>query len=604
MGLMTADQLQESAQRHLLLHFSKQELQDLLILERGEGPYVFDTHGRRYVDALSSLFCCQIGYSYGEEMAGAAAEQLSRLAFNTNWGTAHPPAVELAERLSEVAPPGLDRVFFTSGGSEAVEAAWKLVREHFLALAQPQRTKAIARDIAYHGVTLGALSFTGIPRFKEPFGRPAIDVTHVSNTNAFRAPDGGDPERFCARLLQEVEEAIEAAGADEVALIIAEPVQNAGGCLVAPPGYWRGLREIADRHGALLMADEVICGCGRIGEWIATGREGITPDLVSLAKGLTSAYAPMGALLATERVVAPILESGGVIRHGITFGGHPLSAAMALKNMEIFEREGVLRNVRELTPYLAERLDALRALPIVGDVRGDGFFWAVELVRDEENTRFSSDERDRLVRGFLPGRLRDAGLIARADDRGDTVVQIAPPLICDRAVLDEIVERLGEVLADAAAHMRLAGASRAASRRRPDGSGSATGDPVGQGRDPGRAVRPVLSAVGMAVQRVDAARGEIAQRLGFPLARRSSHPRQAGQGRVALQHEVAQGARGEVAGRDALARIPAGEAEARRAVEGDGRAPVAGDAEHAVPGALDIHLPQVREEPAQALAEL
>ena len=439
----------------LLLHFSRQRLDDLLVLERGEGPYVFDTEGRRYIDALSSLFCSQIGYSYGEEMSAAAAGQMSALAFNTNWGTATPVAIELAERLAGLAPGGLAHAFFTSGGSEAVEAAWKIVREHFLAIDQPQRTKAIARDVAYHGVTLGALAFTGVDRFKAPFGPPPIDVTHVSNTNAYRAPDGDDPAAFCARLLAEVEAAIVAAGPDEVALIIAEPVQNAGGCLVAPPGYWAGLRELADRFGCLLMADEVICGCGRLGEWVATGREGITPDLVSLAKGLTSAYAPMGAVLAHERVIAPIVERGALIRHGITFGGHPVSAAIALRNIEIFERDGVLENVRALTPHLAERMQQLRALPIVGDVRGDGFFWAVEMVRDADGTRYEPAERDRLIRGFLPGRLREAGLIARADDRGDAVVQIAPPLISDAALLDEIVTRLGEVLADAGAHMGL-----------------------------------------------------------------------------------------------------------------------------------------------------
>jgi adenosylmethionine-8-amino-7-oxononanoate aminotransferase len=456
---MTHEHLQQAAHDHLLLHFSKQGIDDLLVLERGEGPYVFDTKGRRYIDGLSSLFCSQIGYSYGEEMAAAAAAQLTTLAFNTNWGTAHPAAIELAERLAGVAPAGMERVLFTSGGSESVEAAWKLAREHFIAAGQPQRTKAIARHIAYHGVTLGALSFTGVPRFKEPFGPAPIDVTHVSNTNMFRGGAGGgrvdDPAAFCARLLDEVEQAILAAGSDEVALIIAEPVQNAGGCLVAPPGYWKGLRDLADRYGALLMADEVICGCGRLGEWIATSREGITPDLVALAKGLTSAYAAMGAVIATERVVAPIAESGAVVRHGITFGGHPVSAAIALKNMDIFEREGILENVRALTPYLAERLDALQSLPIVGDIRGDGFFWALELVKNGENATFDQAERDRLLRDFLPRRLREAGLIARADDRGDSVLQIAPPLISDRQLLDDIVAILGDVLTDAGRHMSL-----------------------------------------------------------------------------------------------------------------------------------------------------
>lgn len=459
MGGMTHDELQQAATDHLLLHFSKQGIDDLLVLERGEGPYVFDTKGKQYIDALSSLFCSQIGYSYGEEMAAAAAAQLTTLAFNTNWGTAHPAAIELAAKLAEVAPPGMTRVFFTSGGSESVEAAWKLTREHYHAIGQPQRTKAIARDIAYHGVTLGALSFTGVERFKVPFGQPAIDVTHVGNTNMFRGGPGGgpvtDPDAFCRQLLDEIEAAIVAANPEEVALIIAEPVQNAGGCLVAPAGYWKGLRELADKYGILLMADEVIAGCGRLGEWIATGREGITPDLVSLAKGLTSAYAPMGAVLAAERAIAPIAESGAVFRHGITFGGHPVAAAIALKNMEIFERDGVLTNVGDLTPYLADKMKTLLDVPIVGDVRGDGFFWAMELVRDDDNTRFDQAERDQLLRGFLPARLREAGIIARADDRGDAVLQIAPPLISDKALLDEIVARLGDVLTDASAHMGL-----------------------------------------------------------------------------------------------------------------------------------------------------
>jgi len=456
MGELTHDALQQAARDHLMLHFSKQALDDLLVLDRGEGPYVFDTRGRRYIDALSSLFCAQIGYSYGEEMAEAATAQLRALPFNTNWATAHPPAIELAERLAGLAPAGMTRVLFTSGGSESVEAAWKLAREFHLANGEPQRTKAIARDVAYHGVTLGALSFTGVERIKEPFGRAPIDVTHVSSTNAFRAPYGDDPERFCARLLAEVEQTILNAGPDEVALIVAEPVQNAGGCLTPPAGYWRGLREIADRYGVLLMADEVISGCGRLGEWFGIAREGVSPDLVSLAKGLTSAYAPMGAVVAAERVVAPLVAAGRPYRHGITFGGHPLSAAIALRNIEIFERDGVLENVRALEPHLAARMRELLALPIVGDVRGAGFFWAVELVKDADDARFDQAERDRLLRGFLPGRLLEAGLIARPDDRGDSVLQIAPPLISDRELLDEIVDRLAAVLEDAARHMDLA----------------------------------------------------------------------------------------------------------------------------------------------------
>ncbi len=446
------DHYQAVARDNLLLHFAKPQVDDLLVIDRAEGVYVYDTHGRQYIDALSSLFCAQLGYGYGAEMAEVATRQLTTLPFNTNWATAHPPALELAEKISELAPGDDYRVFFTGGGSESVESAWKFVREHYVAIGQPQRRKAIARNVAYHGVTLGALSFTGLPKFKDDFGPAPIEVSHVSNTNPFRAPDGADPEAFCARLLAEVEQAVLDAGPEEVALIIAEPVQNAGGSITPPPGYWAGLRAIADKYGILLMADEVITGFGRLGEWFGVSREGVAPDLISVAKGLTSAYAPMGAVLVNSRVVDPLTEgSGKVIRHGITFAGHPLSAVIALKSIEIFERDQVLENVRSLENHLHKRMEELRSIPIVGDIRGAGFFWAVEMVKDAENTRLDQADRDALVRGFLPKRFRQAGLIARTDDRGDAVMQIAPPLISDADLLDEIVDRLADVLTDAGA---------------------------------------------------------------------------------------------------------------------------------------------------------
>lgn len=464
---MTHSALHESAREHLLLHFTNQTAayggaRDLLVLDRGEGPYVFDEKGNRYIDALSSLFCSQIGYSHGEEMAAAAASQMQRLAFNTLWGTAHPAAIALAGKLAEIMPGDLNHAFFTSGGSESVESMWKMAREYFVAKGEPQRTKAIARTIAYHGVTLGALSFTGVPGFKEIFGTPPVDVTHVSTTNSFRAPDGDDPAAFTQRLLDEVHAAIVAAGPDEVAVIIAEPVQNAGGCLVAPDGYWKGLRALADEFGALLVADEVICGFGRLGHWLGSEREGIVPDMATTAKGLTSAYATMGAVMVSDAIADVLLTMNSPIRHGITFGGHPVSAAIALKNIEIMERENVLQNVLDNEAHLQRRLQELLALPIVGDVRGRGYFWAMELVGDAGNRTFDKPERDRLLRGFLPGRLLDAGLIARADDRGDAVLQIAPPLIADAAVLDDIVDRLADVLADAGTHMGVEAAANAA----------------------------------------------------------------------------------------------------------------------------------------------
>jgi adenosylmethionine-8-amino-7-oxononanoate aminotransferase len=447
-----------TATDHLLLHFARNGGArdgdvELLVLERGEGVFVIDSRGRRHLDGLSNLFCAQLGYAYGAEMAEVASRQLTELPFATNWGVAHPTAVELAGRLAEIAPGSLNHVFFTSGGSESVEAAWKLVRQYHLGNGEPERTKAIARDRAYHGVTLGALSFTGVPGFKEPFGSPAVETFHVSNTNEFRRSESG-PE-LTSLLLEEVESVVDREGPETIAMIIAEPVQNAGGCLQPPEGYWAGLREICDRHGILLVADEVITGFGRLGEWFGVSRFGSVPDLITAAKGLTSAYAPMGAVLASDRVVAPLYDSGRTLLHGITFGGHPLSAAIALKNLELFEREAVLDNVREHERYLADLLDALRPLPIVGDVRGSGYFWAVELVPDGPASRFDAAQREELLRKCLPRALIQAQLIARGDDRGDTVIQIAPPLVCDRPILEDLVGRLGEVLVILSEHMGI-----------------------------------------------------------------------------------------------------------------------------------------------------
>lgn len=453
--------LQQRAQQHLLLHFTRNgglgaDWSDLLVLERGEGPYVFDIDGKRYFDALSSLFCCQIGYSYGEEMVAVAAAQMTRLAFNTNWATAHPPAIELAEKLAEIAPGDLNKVFFTSGGSESVEAAWKLARQYHVLNDEPQRTKAIARQNAYHGVTLGALSFTGVERFKTVFGRPAIDVRHVSWTNQFRPYQGLEGEALTRALLDEIEQTILDEGPDTIAVIIAEPVQNAGGCLTPPPGYWQGLRELADRHGILLIADEVICAFGRLGDWFGSQVYEVEPDMITTAKGLTSAYMPMGAVLVSDRVAEPLYSPATTLLHGITFAGHPVAAAVARLNLEIFERDGVLENVRAQAPWLREQLEReLLALPIVADVRGEGFFLAFELVGGDRERRFDADERERLLRGYLPRRLREAGLIARPDDRGDAVLQIAPPLIADREQLGEMVASLAEVLSDAGRFMGL-----------------------------------------------------------------------------------------------------------------------------------------------------
>jgi adenosylmethionine-8-amino-7-oxononanoate aminotransferase len=452
---------QSGVRDHLLLHFGQHaKLLDggeIPVLERAEGIYVYDTNGRRYLDALSCLFCAQLGYSYGTEFAAAATKQLTTMPFNTTWNTAHPAAIELAERLADLAPAGINRAFFTCGGSESVESAWKLARQYHLANGEAGRVKAVARRTAYHGLSLGALAFTGIPALKEPFGAPAIEVHHAPNTNRFRADDADDLSAFTARILAETESTIVAAGPETVGMLIAEPIQNAGGCFKAPDGYWSGLRALADKYGILLVADEVISGFGRLGEYFAVSVLGATPDMITIAKGLTSSYAPMGAVMVSDRVAEAFFRPNQSLLHGITFAGHPLAAAIALKNIEIFERDGVLENVRELAPYLKMRMDALTALPIVGDVRGDGFFFAAELVGTDLGDRVTPEQRELLVRQYLPSRIREAGLIARADDRGEPLVQIAPPLVCTKAELDTIVDTLAEVLTDAGEKIGLRG---------------------------------------------------------------------------------------------------------------------------------------------------
>ena len=451
------DRLQQLAKQHLMLHFTDMHAlveEGTTIIDRGEGVHVFDTSGRRYIDGLSGLYCVNVGHSHGEEIAAAAAAQMTRLPFTTNWTVAHPPAIELATKLAELAPAGLERVFFTSGGAESVEAAWKMAVQFHQANGEPARRKVIARQDAYHGVTMGALAMTGLEECRTPFEPFGITAVHVANTNAYRHPEGGDPARLLRSLLGEVEATIDREGAETIAMLIAEPVQNAGGCLVPPDGYWQGLRELCDRHGILLVSDEVICAFGRIGTWFGAQRLGYEPDMITFAKGLTGAHFPMGGLLISERVAAPFLEGKEMFLHGITFGGHPVGSAVALATLEIYERENVMDNVMANEPLLRDLLNGLRDIPIVGDIRGIGHFWAIELVRDQETKQpFEGLAADWLLKDVLRAELWGRGLICRLDDRTDPIVQIAPPLIADRETIEEIAQILREGLSVAAERM-------------------------------------------------------------------------------------------------------------------------------------------------------
>ena len=450
----SADDLRRLANDHLWLHFTNMGGgQAAPIIVRGDGCYLEDVDGKRYLDALAGLFSVNIGYGFGEEVGQAALEQMRELPFYTNWTYAHPRAIELAAEVASLAPGDLNRVFFCSGGGEAVESAWKLARQFYQArdgLPPGQRYKAIARDIAYHGTTFGALSINGVEPLRAPFVPLVPEVRHVSNTNRYHRPPEETEQEFTAFLLDELERTIQEMGPETVCLIHMEPVQNAGGSFIAPEGYWRGVRELCDRYDILLSADEVITAFGRLGHWFASERYDIRPDIVTCAKGLSSSYAAIGAVVATERVMEPFLTASSMYTHGITFGGHPVMSAIALKNIEIMKRERIMEHVLGNEDAFRRTLGQLLELPIVGDLRGAGYFYALELVKDKETREtFSDEECETLLRGFLSPRLFEKGLICRADDRGDPVVQISPPLVATQSEFDEMTGILGDVLAEA-----------------------------------------------------------------------------------------------------------------------------------------------------------
>lgn len=439
--------LQDLARRHLWLHFTSMGsiAGNVPIIVRGEGCYVYDDQGNRYLDGLSALFCVNVGHGR-VELAEAAAKQARELGFYTNWGYSHPRAIELAVRIAELAPGDLNRVFFTSGGSEAVESAFKLVRSHHNARGEGKRIKLIARELSYHGTTMGALTATGLTSIKAEFEPLIPGGCHVPNTNDYRWPAGRD-HLWAA---DAIEERIVFEGPETVAAVILEPVQNAGGCLVPQEGYFQRVREICDKYGVLLISDEVICSWGRLGHYFGSERYGYVPDIITTAKGLTSAYVPMGAMIVSDRIAAPFMEEKKMFPHGFTFGGHPVCSAVALANIDILEREGLCGHVLAKEGEFREKLDGLAELPIVGQVRGAGFFQALELVKDKETKEsFSDEECDHLLRGFLSGELYKRGLICRADDRGDPVIQLAPPLISDTEQFEEIESILRSVLTEA-----------------------------------------------------------------------------------------------------------------------------------------------------------
>ncbi len=439
---------------HLWMHFTRMgpaARNGVPVIERGEGAYIWDTNGKRYLDALSSLFVVQAGYGR-EEITEAMDAQARKLAFFPLWSYATPPAIELADRLAAMAPGDLNKVFFCSGGGEAVESAWKVAKQYFKLTGKPDKTKVISREVAYHGTTHGALSITSVPGFKAPFEPLVPGARQAPNTDFYRAPAefADDEVAFGRWAADQVEEIILAEGPETVAAVFVEPVQNAGGSFTPPPGYFERLREICDTYDVLLVSDEVICAYGRLGTMFGAERYGYQPDIITSAKGLTSGYVPLGATIISDRIFEPFGEGNNAFAHGYTFAGHPVACAAALANLDLFEREDLLGNVMRNESAFKDSLDTLRDLPIVGDVRGTGYFWTVEVVRDQASKEpFSRDDCERVLRGFIGPKLLEAGIYCRPDDRGNAVVQFAPPLTTGPAEFALITEAMRSVLGEA-----------------------------------------------------------------------------------------------------------------------------------------------------------
>ncbi|HEX2729178.1 MAG TPA: aspartate aminotransferase family protein [Rubrobacteraceae bacterium] len=425
---------------NLMLHFTPygEDWSKLPVIVSGDGCYITDDRGNRYVDGLAGLFTTQVGHGR-EELAEVAAKQMKELGFFPNWSFQHPRSLELAAKIAEIAPGDLNSTFFVSSGSEAVETVIKLARQYHKANGEPGRYKIISRDIAYHGTTMGALSVTGLPTFKAPFEPLPAGFYHVKNTQQ-------DPEGAA----DAVEQMIEAEGADQIAAVILEPVQNAGGCLVPPPDYWKRVREICDRHGVLLVSDAVICAFGRLGEWFGIERFGVIPDMSTFAKGVTSGYLPMGGVVVSDKISGTLRENAPMFAHGSTFGGHPVSSAVALENINIIEREKLLENVHNLEGHFGDELRRMAAdHPIVKEVRGMGFFWAVEVNAERaDGTPLEGDEYQRYFKGVVSRKLLEGGLICRFDDKEDPVIQYSPALIADKEILSKIAEITDDALTE------------------------------------------------------------------------------------------------------------------------------------------------------------
>lgn len=431
-----------SSEHHLAPFSDYKQLKEVgpRIITRSSGVYLWDSEGHKILDGMSGLWCVAIGYGR-EELADAAAKQMRELPYyNLFFMTAHPPVLELAKVISEIAPQGMNHVFFTGSGSEGNDTMLRMVRHYWAIKGQPNKKTIISRVNGYHGSTVAGASLGGMTYMHEQGDLPIPGIVHIPQPYWFG--EGGDmtPDEFGIWAAEQLEAKILELGVDNVGAFIAEPIQGAGGVIVPPESYWPKIKEILDKYDILFVADEVICGFGRTGEWFGSDFYGLKPDMMTIAKGLTSGYIPMGGLIVRDEVVA-VLNEGGDFNHGFTYSGHPVAAAVALENIRILREERIIERVKaETAPYLQKRLRELSDHPLVGEIRGVGLLGAIELVKNKATReRYTGKGAGMICRTFC----FDNGLIMRAV--GDTMI-IAPPLVISFAEIDELVEKARKCL--------------------------------------------------------------------------------------------------------------------------------------------------------------
>ncbi|MCB1629328.1 MAG: aspartate aminotransferase family protein [Xanthomonadales bacterium] len=417
------------------------------VLTRGEGVYVWDAEGNQLLDAFAGLWCVNLGYGRAE-LAEVAARQMRELAYyNSFFGCTTEPAIRLAAQLAELAPGDLNHVFYANSGSEANDTIVRLVRHFWAVQGQPQRSVIIGRHNGYHGSTMAGASLGGMKGMHAQGGLPIPDIVHIDQPYWYGEGGQQSPEAFGLARARQLEAKILELGPERVAAFIGEPIQGAAGVFIPPDSYWPEIERICRQYDVLLVADEVICGFGRTGQWFGCQHFGFQPDIMTIAKGLTSGYLPLGGVMFNDRIAGVLREQGGELAHGYTYSGHPVCAAVALENLRLLQSERVLERIREDTgPYLADRWLALAEHPLVGEARIVGMVGALELVADKASRRYFDD------RGRVGGLCRDLalrnGLILRAT--GDAML-LSPPLVIDRSQIDELVDKTRRTLDQTAA---------------------------------------------------------------------------------------------------------------------------------------------------------